>query len=176
MQDRQSARKGMRAPRSLGFRSLLIACALSSASQVHAQTIEQLIQSGAVPKDPSPALTRIPILNRVPQGDVEVTVFLSRRKAGTRTPIHKHDYGGIDCLIQGEATLYYDNQKPIKYSAPTCVHMPPGVAMMNVASGSVDTIFYDIFFGKKGFAYWDVTEKGVSNDVINDFDRKGHVH
>lgn len=159
-----------------GFRCLLLACCLSGASQVHAQTIEQVIQSGAVPKKPSPALTRIPVLNRVKQGDLQVTVFLSRRKAGTRTPIHKHDFGGIDCLIQGEATLYYDNQKPIKYAAPTCVHMPPGVAMMNVASGGEDTVFYDIFFGKKGFDYWEVVEKGVPANIINDFDRNDHVH
>lgn len=48
--------------------------------------------------------------------------------------------------------------------------------MMNVASGDEDTIFYDIFFGKKGFNYWRVTEKGVSNEIINDFDRNDHVH
>lgn len=176
MQDQQRTGQSVCAPRRQVFGNLLIACVLSMAGQAHGQTIQQVIESGAVPKLPAPALTRIPILNRVPQGDVEVTVFLSRRKAGTRTPIHKHDFGGIDCLIQGEATLYYDNQKPVKYSAPTCVHMPPGVAMMNVASGSEDTVFYDIFFGKKGFAYWDVTEKGVSVDIINDFDRSGHVH
>ena len=176
MKHKEIVLSGSRVSCHLGLEGLLAACILSVATNVHAQTIEQVIGSGAVPKDPSPALYRIPVLDRVPQGDIEITVFLSRRKAGTRTPIHKHESGGIDCLIQGEATLYYDNQKPIKYSAPTCVHMQPGVSMMNVASGSEDTVFYDIFFGKKRFEYWDVVEKGVPAEIIKDFDSQDHPH
>jgi len=79
--------------------------------------------------------------------------------AGTRTPINMDDFGGIDCLIQGEAILYINNQKPIKYSAPTCVYMPPGVRMMNVASGQVIPIFCDIFFGKKGLSIGIIQKK-----------------
>ena len=48
--------------------------------------------------------------------------------------------------------------------------------MMNVASGSEDTVFYDIFFGKKGFEYWDVVEKGVPPEIINDFGSQDHPH
>lgn len=156
------------------MRYLLALALLAHGAAAQALTLEQLIRSGAIPREASPALSRMPVLNRVQQGDLEVTVFLSRRKAGTRTPIHEHSSGGIDCLIQGSATLYFDHQPPRVYAAPMCVHMPPGVRMINVASGSEDTVFYDIFFGPKGFAYWSVSEKGVAAEIINDFDP--HVH
>ena len=152
------------------MRHILVLLLLTTPA-VQAQTLEELIASGVIPRTPSPALTRTPLLNRVQQGDQEITVFLSRRKAGTRTPIHAHSNGGIDCLIQGQATLYFDNQPPRVYAAPACVHMPPGMRMVNVASGQQDTIFYDIFFGSKGFSYWDVKEKGVPDAIIHDFDR-----
>ena len=149
----------------------LTALLMLSGSVVQAQTLEQLVQTGAIPRTASTALSRQPLLNRVQQGNLQISIFLSRRKAGTRTPIHEHAFGGIDCLIQGEATLYFDNQKPRVYRAPTCVYMPPGVRMVNVASAQQDTLFYDIFFGPKGFAYWHVNEKGVGQDIIHDFDR-----
>lgn len=154
----------------------LAAVLMFSGGAAQAQTLEQLIQAGVIPKTPSMALTRKPLLDRVQQGDLQVSVFLSRRKAGTRTPIHEHPYGGIDCLLEGEATLYFDNQKPRVYRAPMCVHMPPGVRMINVASTQQDTLFYDIFFGPKGFAYWHVDEKGVAPSIIHDFERHLHGH
>lgn len=154
------------------MRSLLALALLLQGASAHAQTLEQLIQTGVIPREASSALSRQAVLNRVKQGDLEISVFFSRRKAGTRTPIHEHGHGGIDCLVQGEATLYFDQQKPRVYAAPMCVHMPPGVRMVNVASGQQDTIFYDIFFGPQGFDYWKVTEQGVGPAIEHDFDRR----
>ena len=150
--------------------------ALAAATGVQAQTLQSLVETGVLPRTPSRPLTLTPLLDRVPQGDLEVSVFLTKWQAGTRTPIHQHADGGIKCLVQGEATLYIENQKPQTYSFPSCVQMPPGVPMVNFASGKEDPVFYVIFIGRKGHAYWDVTEKGIQPNVLKDFSRFDHVH
>jgi hypothetical protein len=142
----------------------------------YAGSLEDLIQAGVVPKMPSSPISRTALFSRVPQGNSETTVFLSRRKAGTRTPIHTHYSGGITCLIEGAETLFIENQKPQTVVAPGCIYMPSGVRMMSLMSGEKDTVYYSIFTGEKGFAYWDVKEKGVSGEMKNDFERFQHQH
>ena len=53
---------------------------------VQGQSLKQLIQAGVLPKTPSKPLELQPLLNRVPQGELEISVFLTKWKAGTRTP------------------------------------------------------------------------------------------
>ena len=155
-------------------RHLLISLAVLGATPVLAQSLEQLIQAGVIPKTASKPLELKPLLNRVPQGDLEISIFLTKWAAGARTPIHQHDFGGLKCLVQGEATLYVEDKKPQTYTFPSCVEMPPGVPMVNVASGKDDPVFYVIFIGKKGHPYWTVTEKGVSADLLHDFAHADH--
>lgn len=157
-------------------RVLAISLVLLGSLPVHAQSLEQLIQRGVLPMAPSKPLELRPLLNRVPQGDLEISVFLTKWKAGTRTPIHQHDFGGVKCLVEGEATPYIENQAPKSYSFPSCVQMPPGVPMVNFASGKDDPVFYVIFIGKKGHPYWKVTEQGLSSDLIRDFAHADHGH
>ena len=90
--------------------------------------------------------------------------------------IHQHDFGGLKCLVRGEATLYIENQKPQAYAFPSCVQMPPGVPMVNFASGKDDPVFYVIFVGKKGHSYWTVTEQDISSDLVHDFAHADHDH
>ena len=113
----------------------------------YAGSLEDLIQAGVVPKMPSSPISRTALFSRVPQGNSETTVFLSRRKAGTRTPIHTHYSGGITCLIEGAETLFIENQKPQTVVAPGCIYMPSGVRMMSLMSGEKDTVYYSIFTG-----------------------------
>lgn len=157
-------------------RLFAFAMAMFGSIPVQAQTLESWIRSGAVPNSPSPPLELRALLNRVPQGDLEISVFLTKWKAGSRTPIHNHEYGGLKCLLQGEATLYIENQQPQNYSAPSCVQMPPGVSMVNVASGKDDPTFYVIFIGKRGHPYWQVTEQGISPDLLHLFSNADHGH
>jgi len=141
-----------------------------------AQSLEELISSGTVPKSPSSPIDRKAIYSRIPDGVHEVSIFLSRRKAGTRTPIHKHSHVAISCLIEGEETFYIENSKPQRIVAPDCFRMPSGVRMMSVMTGQQDTSYYTIFTGAKGFSYWDVKEKGISAQMSDDFDRFDHQH
>lgn len=151
----------------------LLAC---FALPVSAQSLENLINSGAVPKVPSSPSFRKVLYSRIPDGDNEVTIFLSRRAAGTRTPIHEHSFVAISCLIEGEETFYVENAKPLRVVAPNCFRMPSGVRMMSVMTGKQDTFYYSIFTGGKGFSYWDVKEKGIPSQMSNDFGRFDHQH
>lgn len=148
----------------------------SFALPVSAQSLESLINSGAVPKAPSSPSFRTVLYSRIPNGDNEVTIFLSRRAAGTRTPIHEHSFVAISCLLEGEETFYVETGKPQRIFAPNCFRMPSGVRMMSVMTGKQDTTYYSIFIGGKGFSYWDVKGKGIPSRMSDDFDRFDHQH
>jgi quercetin dioxygenase-like cupin family protein len=157
-------------------RRIVLGLLTSFASPVSAQSLEDLIHSGTVPKTPSSPIYRKVLYSRIPDGANEVSVFLSRREAGTRTPIHKHTHVAISCLIEGEETFYIENGKPQRVVAPDCFRMPPGVRMMSVMTGKQDTLYYSIFAGAKEFSCWDVREKGVSSQMSDDFGRFDHQH
>jgi hypothetical protein len=155
----------------------VVVCLLTSfALPVSAQSLEYLINSGTVPKEPSSPIYRKVLYSRIPDGANELSVFLSRRGAGTRTPIHKHTNVAISCLIEGEETFYIENGKPQRVVAPHCFRMPSGILIMSVMTGKQDTVYYSIFTGEKKFSYWDVTEKGISAQMSDDFGRFDHRH
>ena len=141
-----------------------------------AQPLEDLINSGVVPKLASNPTFRKVMYSRLAEGGNEVSIFLSRRRSGTRTPIHTHSSVAISCLIEGEETFFVDNRKPVRISAPECFLMPTGVRMISVMTGTKDTFYYSIFTGPKGFPYWEVNEGGVSSQMSDDFNRYEHQH
>lgn len=158
------------------FRRLILVFLVAFALPVSAQSLEDLIDSGTVPKAPSSPTFRKVLSSRIPDGANEVSIFLSRRQSGTRTPIHEHEYVSISCLIEGEKTIYIENAQPRRIVAPDCFPMPSGVRMMSVMTGAQDTFYYSIFVGAKGFSYWDVKEKGIPALMLGDFDRVDHKH
>jgi quercetin dioxygenase-like cupin family protein len=157
-------------------RRIVLGLFASFALPVSAQSLEDLINTGAVPRSPSSPIYRKALYSRIPDGVNEVSIFLTRREAGTRTPIHKHTHVAISCLIDGEETFYVENVKPRRVVAPDCFRMPSGVRMMSVMTGKKDTFYYSIFTGAKEFSYWDVKEKGISNQMSDDFGRFDRQH
>jgi len=165
---------GLLMPRSRSLcHRLLIAAAICLPVPGRADPLEEILVKSGVPSTPKPSLSSTLLLDRVPDGEMEVSVFLTRRAANTRTPIHKHDSGGVTCVIQGESTLFLEGFEPLKVVAPNCYYMPSGVRMVGYNSGNTDSILYDIFKGKKGFSYWTVVESTAGDDLRHQF---GHHH
>jgi quercetin dioxygenase-like cupin family protein len=131
------------------------------------ESLEELIRTGDLPSHPTKPLSVTPLLNRIVDGATETSVFLVRRKAHTRTPIHTHDSGGITCLVEGEMTLYIENHESKRVQAPGCFYMPSGNRMIGYNSGDSTAIFYDIFEGDLGFRHWSLQENN-SNRTLRD--------
>ena len=67
------------------------------------------------------------------------------RKAGTRAPIHYHDYGGQTCVLSGTITDFVEGMEPATFAAGTCYDMPPDTAMTAVNLGTDDVRLVDRF-------------------------------
>ena len=139
------------------------------ATPTAAQSLEELIRTGALPPHPAKPLSVTPLLNRIVDGPTETSVFLVRRKAHTRTPIHTHDSGGITCLVEGEMTLYIENHESKRVQVPGCFYMPSGKRMIGYNSGDSTAILYDIFEGDLGFKHWSIQEKNNNGMFHNQF-------
>lgn len=72
-------------------------------------------------------------------------VVQGTRRAGTRSVIHFHDYGGYTCVLTGVLTDYVEGQPPRAYPAGTCYYMPPDVPMTAVNLGTEDARLIDNF-------------------------------
>jgi len=72
-------------------------------------------------------------------------VVQGTRKAGTRAPIHLHDYGGYTCVLTGVVTDYVEGQPPMAFPAGTCYYMPPDVPMTAANLGTDDARLIDNF-------------------------------
>ena len=72
-------------------------------------------------------------------------VVQGTRRAGTRSVIHLHDYGGYTCVLTGVITDYVEGQPPTTYPAGTCYYMPPDVPMTAVNLGTDDARLIDNF-------------------------------
>lgn len=149
----------------LGFAGLLSAFSAPAL----AGTLEGLIQSGVLPKNPVQPLSSVPLINRVADGDYVTTVNLAIRPAYARSPIHIHANGGLACVLQGEEALYIENQAPLRVVAPNCYYMPSGPRMLAYNLGNTVNITYDIFKGLKGYAAWKVVEGNYFSTLGNQF-------
>ncbi len=96
----------------------------------------------------------------------ETIVIRTTRKAGTRSPIHTHDYGGTTCVLKGQMTLYLDGSKPATKKAGFCYFMPPGHLMSGVNTGKVTAVLLDIFTVPIGDPVWTVRQPGFRGAVM----------
>jgi quercetin dioxygenase-like cupin family protein len=148
---------------------LFLACTLALFSPADAGTLENLIQSGVLPKAPSKPVSSTELINRVVNGNDEILISLTVRPAYARAPIHTHPFGGSACVLQGEETLYIENESPIRVTAPGCYYMPANKRMTAYNSGSTTSMTYDIFHGPKDFTPMNVVEKGYFLQFSNQF-------
>ncbi|MSO87476.1 MAG: cupin domain-containing protein [Acidimicrobiia bacterium] len=100
-------------------------------------------------------------LSREPSAPgMETVIVETIRKAGTRSPIHTHVFGGATCLVSGEMTLYLEGAEPAMATAGTCYFMPPDRLMSGVNSGTQTAVMHDIFTLPTGDPVWTIDEPG----------------
>ncbi len=96
----------------------------------------------------------------------QTKVIRTTRKAGTRSPIHTHDFGGTTCVLKGQMTLYMDGHKPLTKKAGFCYFMPPGHLMSGVNTGKVTAVMLDIFTVPIGDPVWTVRQPGFRGGTM----------
>ena len=67
------------------------------------------------------------------------------RLAGTRAPIHYHDYGGRTCVLSGTITDFVEGMEPMIVPAGSCYYMPPDTPMTAANLGDEDVLLVDTF-------------------------------
>ncbi len=67
------------------------------------------------------------------------------RKAGTRAPIHYHDYGGRTCVLSGTITDFVEGSEPMIFPAGSCYDMPEDTVMTAANLGDEDVLLVDTF-------------------------------
>ena len=130
-------------------------------SPARANSLEQWIEKRALPREGARALSVAPQVDTLQEDGARTAAFLTRRAAGTRTPIHVHEGGGVTCLIEGEMTLYVEGQEPVRKGPGECYYMPSGVRMFGHNSGKQTAVFFDFFKTAKGQPLWRPTEGGT---------------
>ncbi len=96
----------------------------------------------------------------------QTIVIRTTRKAGTRSPIHTHDYGGTTCVLKGQMTLYLDGSKPATKKAGSCYFMPPGPLMAGLNTGKVTAVMIDMFTVPIGDPVWTVRQPGFREGTM----------
>jgi quercetin dioxygenase-like cupin family protein len=99
------------------------------------------------------------LLNMITPDGKQLIVHRGTRKAGTRAPIHMHNYGGHTCVLTGEITDFIEGREPKKYPAGTCYYMPPGLPMSADNLGSEDAVLIDTFIVPPGEPFITILEK-----------------
>ena len=98
---------------------------------------------------------------------MEVVIVRTVRRAGTRTPVHRHDHSGVTCVLEGAMTLYLEGSAPRRAQAGECYDMPAGRSMAGVNAGVVDAVMHDIFTVPKGQPVWTVLEAHSLQDQFS---------
>lgn len=102
--------------------------------------------NGEVPPGVAAKLVDLTVLTDTVQVDGNrLLVQQGIRKAGTRAPIHYHDYGGRTCVLSGTITDFVEGMDPMIYPAGSCYDMPEDTAMTAVNLGDEDVLLVDTF-------------------------------
>ena len=79
---------------------------------------------------------------RVDENGVAYRVFLTKRPAGYRTPIHVHPYGGMDCVVGGEVLYMYEGMENKTIKPTGCMPLIPYRKMSAMAVTDMEIITY----------------------------------
>ncbi len=147
-----------------GAAVLLVACGDAqtqrSAMDHGRMDMATTINGAAPPGTPTLAFKSTELSLQPSAPGFETAIIETVRKAGTRAPIHTHDFGGTTCVVTGEMTLYLEGAEPARAPAGTCYFMPPGRLMTGVNSGTQTAVMHDIFTVPVGDPTWTVHEAG----------------
>ncbi|GFG55558.1 hypothetical protein CQY20_21850 [Mycolicibacterium agri] len=85
------------------------------------------------------------MLDTIDANGQRVVVMQGVRKAGTRAPIHAHEFGGVTCVLSGTMAPYVEGRAPEPFPAGSCYYMPPNTPMAAVNLGTEDVRLTDSF-------------------------------
>lgn len=132
-------------------------CGVASADPVAPVTT---INGSVPPGTVLPLQDTSTMLDTVQEDGNRLVVWQGVRKAGTRVPIHVHDYGGLTCVLSGTITDFMEGSEPMTYPAGTCYYMPPHTPMSAANLGTEDVRLTDTFTLPPGEPTLTVLEPG----------------
>lgn len=102
------------------------------------------------------------MIDTITSGGLRLIIMIGVRKAKTRVPIHKHNFGGWTCVLSGEIVDYLEGIKPDpKFPKGSCYYMPPNVYMTAANLGDTDAVLIDTFLVPLGKPYITFHEPGA---------------
>ena len=117
--------------------------------------------NGAAPPVPvAPLVATHTMMDIIDARGMRVVVVMGTRKAGTRAPIHVHDFGGHTCVFKGEITVFMEGRAPRRQPAGSCYDMPPATPMSAANLGPEDVVLTDTFSLPPGQPLMTLREKG----------------
>ena len=117
--------------------------------------------NGAAPPVPvAPLVAPHTMMDIIDSNGMRVVVLMGTRKAGTRAPIHVHDFGGHTCVFSGEITVFMEGHAPQRQPAGSCYDMPPATLMSAANLGNEDVVLTDTFSLPPGQPLMTLREKG----------------
>lgn len=119
------------------------------------------VLNGAAPPVPvAPLVATRTMMDIIDSRGMRVVVLMGTRKAGTRAPIHVHDFGGHTCVFKGEITVFMEGHAPQRMPAGSCYDMPPATLMSAANLGHEDVVLTDTFSLPPGLPLMTLREKG----------------
>lgn len=146
--------------------SCLTVAALLAATPAHARgpapvAADSLINGSVPPGQIARSLHEERLSQGLDGQGNEMLVMRTTRAPGTRTPAHRHDFGGTTCVLEGEMTLFLEGAEPRRAPAGTCYYMPSGRSMVGANTGTVNAVMLDVFKVPVGQPVWTVVESGA---------------
>lgn len=118
----------------------------NSSSPLSTQRDVTTINGAALPVPWKSLRDKKTMLDTIDADGNRLVITRATRPAGSRAPIHSHDYGGHTCVLSGEITDYNEGRdEPMVFPAGTCYYMPPNTLMTATNLGTSDAVLIDTF-------------------------------
>ena len=138
----------------------VVALALVSLAPIAVADGVTTLNGSAPPGVPAVLENMTTMFDRIDADGNRQIVVQGVRRAGTRTPIHIHESGGLTCVLSGTITDFVEGMEPMVFPAGTCYSMPPNVPMAAANLGVQDVTLIDNFTGPANSPVMTVLEPG----------------
>ena len=119
-----------------------------------------VLNGEVLPVPVAPLVATRTMMDIIDSRGMRVVVLMGTRRAGTRAPIHVHDFGGHTCVFSGEITVFMEGHAPQRMPAGSCYDMPPATLMSAANLGQEDVVLTDTFSLPPGLPLMTLREKG----------------
>lgn len=117
--------------------------------------------NGVVPQGQVAPMDDVLVMADTIQDDGDrLVVWQGIRRAGTRSAIHTHQYGGHTCVLSGTIVDLVEGMAPMTFPAGTCYYMPSNTPMSAANLGPGDVRLIDTFVLPPGAPTMTIIEPG----------------